>query len=428
MTSKQVIIYIDDFNIMSNHNVKILNDLKYLMNTYNYDNCFIYIETDNRTIFDFDYKKTILNKLIPDNFKHDILQTDTFKIIKPIKKILADGYEIPFIICSPENREYMSNALKGLPVKIYAYDKKNSDDEIINIINDDDYAKYIKMVPQELWSEFQIIRNKLLSLNEENGMKLTKKQLDAHIAGLIDEVVVELTEKVINNNLKKKTMKYTVNASTDNMIKKMIYEKLTGKSYDKMYELKSKTYKRLKKIVKNNWINVVETIESKQAGNFKMKLIGAGNTSIFLVWGNQFDGKFTILNKTAIVAGNEYSNKIQKFIMGLLDNTDAVMEILNSVGAIAETMRIDNEIDNDEDDDMSIIDEPVENNLLKSIVNEPMGEPTDEPIEEPTEEPTEEPMGEPEPIEEPTEEPMVEPTEEPMGEDDEKDDEEKMVK
>jgi hypothetical protein len=59
---------------------------------------------------------------------------------------------------------------------------------------------------------------------------------------------------------------------------------------------------------------------------------------MYIIWGKSFEGKFHIINKTNVVAGNDYVLKIQKFIMGLLENADTICEILVSVGAIADTM------------------------------------------------------------------------------------------
>ena len=352
--NNRVILYADTFDLVTNDHASVINDLVTLHDADTFDELIIYVAdsvTEKLSITD---KEKMLTMVLAGRVQFTIVPCKNLKIIKPIKHLLEDGNKILYVITAKAENSFVKNALQGLPTKVVSHDDNIPISKVEESIINNNYTEFCELTPKELHGEFQYLKNCYSNIVSEDKMvkgKIKKSEMDAYISNKIDEELENMAKSYKETLEKGDAEEYVLVEDLDKVIKEILNEKLIGKAYDKMFELKTKTLKGLKKIVKGNWIHSVVLIESKNPGDFRMKLNGAGNTVINIIWGKSFEGKFHIINKTNVVAGNDYVLKIQKFIMGLLENADTICEILVSVGAIADTMRIDNEIEDEGEND-----------------------------------------------------------------------------
>ena len=81
-----------------------------------------------------------------------------------------------------------------------------------------------------------------------------------------------------------------------------VIEKLKGKDFDTMHDLKMKIYRQLKAIGKNKWLLSVSQVVRKPNGTNIIKMIGSGNNTVNIVWGEGIVGDFAFSTGTTLIA------------------------------------------------------------------------------------------------------------------------------
>jgi len=176
---KEIFLYLDDFNIISNEVMKNLNYLKKLKSENpSIKKIIILIRQEKLDIFTPSERKYFLEKVLDDS-NFIIKSTNLEKIFKIIKKIEGQNIKIKKIFVNEVDKNYIENGLKGLPIEVFSFKNYESvNDEIIQFIKNNEYQNFVQSVPTAMYDEFEWLKEKLNQKLEENILQTIIQLID----------------------------------------------------------------------------------------------------------------------------------------------------------------------------------------------------------------------------------------------------------
>lgn len=167
---RKVFLYLDDFNIISNEVMKNLNYLKELKSKNpQIKKIIILIRQEKMDFLTPTERKNFIEKCLENDSNFIVKSTNLEKTFKIMKKIEGQNIVIEKIFVNEVDEDYIKNGLKGLPIQVESF--KNYDnihDTIVQHIKNNDYQNYVKMVPMQMYSEFEWLKEKMNHLIDEN--------------------------------------------------------------------------------------------------------------------------------------------------------------------------------------------------------------------------------------------------------------------
>lgn len=349
---QKAIVIADNFHLIHIGHMLLLKAIDNFMKRNDIENCFILISQESDDMIGFHEKENMLQKLINNDSRFEIVPVECLKIHNEIKELIAKDFTIKAVFTEPNQANFIENSIMGLPTKVIAYKHNINTNELDELILSNKYQDYCKYMPTTLWNEFsnlkEIYSNKKISENksEENIMR---KINEKDIVKMVETVV----EKQLNN--KTKTIKTTKKELME-MIEKLVVEKLTGYAFNAMHELKNDIQKEISKITKSKWLLSISNIGKKEEGIYMIKMIGSGNNKLNVMWGENIEGDFTFSTSTSLTAGDEFTTSLYQFMLAMVEKKDAIKKILND----AET-KINSDLSDDMGDDLE--DENLDNGM-----------------------------------------------------------------
>jgi hypothetical protein len=157
-----------------------------------------------------------------------------------------------------------------------------------------------------------------------------KKRIKVNFKDL-ENYIVEAVEKQIKEIEGNKRTVITTKKQLRSMIEALISEKLTGNAFNEMHELKNTILKEVQKITKSKWALSITNVGKKSDGSYIIKIVGSGNTKVNLLWGDALDGDFNFSTSTPLVAGDEFSTELYKFMLGMVEKKVEIIKILKEI-------------------------------------------------------------------------------------------------
>lgn len=174
---KKVIIWLDTFPIIHRGHYKFINYLNdKIFNKYDIDKCIIMISDEKGDVLKYQEKEALFNKIIPNFEKFYILNVDNLKIFKIIKALNLRGIFPVLIFTTPINKQMVESNIDGLKSKVLSYDFGQNTKKIEDAIINNMYQVYCDYMPEQLWSEFQNLKE-IYTMNKlhENKRKIINK-------------------------------------------------------------------------------------------------------------------------------------------------------------------------------------------------------------------------------------------------------------
>jgi len=167
--SKKVLLYIDDFNMISKEIQKNLNTLKQkLKSMKSVQKCIILIKQETNDLLTVTERKHLLNKTLDSDKQFVIKTTKLAKTFKIMKKFETSNIEIETIYVDSKDKNFFESGLKGLPIKIQSFDTKDRTNDIVDAISKNEYKKYVNLVPTPLIDEWEWMKEKLSGRMKES--------------------------------------------------------------------------------------------------------------------------------------------------------------------------------------------------------------------------------------------------------------------
>jgi len=377
---ERVLVIADNFKLVHYGHMLLFKKIEALMKEYDVSKTIIFIAHEPGDVLGYNEKEAILKKIIAKDNDFNIYEVESLKIFKDIKKINEDGYDVISIFTEPLQLSFIQSSVDGLDVEVRPYKHGYDVLEIESYISNNMYQEYCKVMPQVLWSEFQNLKEiyNMNKLNEEKIMsnKISNKQFEAIISDKIDSYLNTLSKIKSDKQLEEHTIS---KKDLSIMIEDILNEKLVGKEFDAMHELKASIVRDLNRIANNKWALTIPKITEKPDGSKVINIIGSGNISINLHWGEMLEGDFHFTTGAGLIAGDEYSTKVYSFMLSLVENRDLVVQCLidveNSYHSIQGVEYDIDDIDDDIDGIINDIDNVNSTETIKSEIPEPIIEP-----------------------------------------------------